>query len=167
MAEKTTKTIRIKWVRSGIGFPYTQKGIVRSLGLRKLNQVVERPDTPQIRGIVAKVPHLLAIVEPPLAPVLATIPEYTVRPPEVAPAVKAEASVETPAGEEAPAAISGEGEHSVEEAELPEEAEDRKQAAAAGAKRAKSSKVAERKSKKGETKAAPGKKGKPAKAGKK
>lgn len=167
MAEKTTKTIRIKWVRSGIGFPYTQKGIVRSLGLRKLNQVVERPDTPQIRGIVAKVPHLLAIVDSPGTPALATIPEYTVRPPEVAPTVKAEASVETPAGEEARAALGGEGEPSVEEAELSEEAEDSKQAAAPGPKKAKSPKAAEKKSKKGETKAAPGKTGKPAKAGKK
>jgi large subunit ribosomal protein L30 len=36
---------------------------VRSLGLRKLNQVVERPDTPSMRGAVAKVPHLLRIIE--------------------------------------------------------------------------------------------------------
>ena len=41
----------------------THKTIVRSLGLRKLNQVVERPDNDSIRGVVAKVPHLLRIVE--------------------------------------------------------------------------------------------------------
>jgi large subunit ribosomal protein L30 len=46
-----------------IAFPKTQKEIVRSLGLRKLNQVVERPDTPSMRGSVAKVPHLLRIIE--------------------------------------------------------------------------------------------------------
>ena len=40
-----------------------QKRVVRGLGLRKLNQVVERPDTPEFRGMVLKVPHLLAIVE--------------------------------------------------------------------------------------------------------
>ena len=39
------------------------KVIVRSLGLTKLNQVVERPDTPAIRGMVAKIPHLVRIVE--------------------------------------------------------------------------------------------------------
>jgi large subunit ribosomal protein L30 len=36
---------------------------VRSLGLTKLNQIVERPDTPSMRGMVEKVPHLLRIVE--------------------------------------------------------------------------------------------------------
>ncbi len=56
-------TIRIQYYRSFIAFPKTQKEIVRSLGLRKLNQVVELPDTPAARGVVAKVPHLLRIVE--------------------------------------------------------------------------------------------------------
>ena len=60
MADKTQRTIQIKWVRSGIGFNYQQKTIVRSLGFRRLNQMVVRPDTPQIRGIVAAVPHLVA-----------------------------------------------------------------------------------------------------------
>lgn len=55
--------IRIQYYRSTIAFPKTQKEIVRSLGLRKLNQVVERPDTPSMRGAVAKVPHLLRIIE--------------------------------------------------------------------------------------------------------
>ena len=81
MAEKTLKTIRIKWVRSGIGFTYHQKTIVRSLGLNKLNHTVVRPDTPQIRGIVAAVPHLLEIVAEPVAPAWASIPEYTVHAP--------------------------------------------------------------------------------------
>ena len=54
--------LRIKLVRSMIGAPEKHKRIVRGLGLRKLNQVVERPDTPSMRGMVAKVPHLLAIV---------------------------------------------------------------------------------------------------------
>ena len=55
--------IKIKLVRSTIGRPDKHKKIVRSLGLRKINQVVERPDTPSFRGMVAKIPHLLAIVE--------------------------------------------------------------------------------------------------------
>jgi large subunit ribosomal protein L30 len=55
--------IRIQYYRSFIAFPKTQKEIVRSLGLTKLNQIVERPDTPAARGVVAKVPHLLRIIE--------------------------------------------------------------------------------------------------------
>ena len=55
--------IKIKLVRSVICTPKKQKIIVRSLGLKKLNQVVERPDTPSFRGMVAKIPHLLAVVE--------------------------------------------------------------------------------------------------------
>ncbi len=59
----TEGKIKIKLVRSPICTPEKQKKIVRSLGLTKLNQVVERPDTPAFRGVVAKVPHLLAVVD--------------------------------------------------------------------------------------------------------
>ena len=55
--------IKIQYYRSTIAFPKTQKEIVRGLGLRKLNQIVERPDTASMRGAVAKVPHLLRIIE--------------------------------------------------------------------------------------------------------
>lgn len=55
--------IRIKYIRSSIGRTQHQKNIVRGLGLKKLNQVVERPDTPEIRGMVLKIPHLVKIVE--------------------------------------------------------------------------------------------------------
>ena len=55
--------IRIKLVRSPICTPEKHKKIVRALGLRKLNQVVEKPDTPGFRGMVAKIPHLLALSE--------------------------------------------------------------------------------------------------------
>ena len=55
--------IKIQYYRSTIAFPKAQKEVVRSLGLRKLNQVVERPDTPSMRGAVAKVPHLIRIIE--------------------------------------------------------------------------------------------------------
>lgn len=54
--------IRIQYYRSFIASPVTHKTIVRSLGLRKLNQIVERPDTEAMRGAVAKVPHLLRII---------------------------------------------------------------------------------------------------------
>ena len=62
-AEATAAMIRIQYYRSTIATPGTQKEIVRSLGLTKLNQIVERPDTPSMRGVVAKVPHLLRIIE--------------------------------------------------------------------------------------------------------
>ena len=55
--------IRIQYYRSFIAFPKTQKEIVRSIGLTKINQIVERPDNASMRGVVAKVPHLLRIVE--------------------------------------------------------------------------------------------------------
>lgn len=55
--------IKIKLVRSTICAPEKQKRVVRGLGLRKLNQIVERPDSPVFRGMVKKVPHLLQVVE--------------------------------------------------------------------------------------------------------
>ena len=61
--EQSQGTIRIEYYRSFIAAPKTHKTIVRSLGLRKLNQVVERPDNEAMRGTVAKVPHLLRIVK--------------------------------------------------------------------------------------------------------
>lgn len=57
------RKIKIKLVRSPICCPEKHKVIVRGLGLKKINQVVERPDTPGFRGMVLKVPHLLAIVD--------------------------------------------------------------------------------------------------------
>ncbi|HBB96214.1 MAG TPA: 50S ribosomal protein L30 [Blastocatellia bacterium] len=61
--EGAAAKIKIQYYRSTIAFPSKQKEIVRSLGLTKLNQVVERPDTASMRGAVAKVPHLLRIIE--------------------------------------------------------------------------------------------------------
>lgn len=61
--EQSPGKLRIQYYRSFIAAPQTHKTIVRSLGLRKLNQIVERPDTDSMRGAVAKVPHLLRIVE--------------------------------------------------------------------------------------------------------
>ncbi len=55
--------IKIKLVRSTICTPQAHKNIVKSLGLHKINRVVERPDTPGFRGMVKKVPHLLEIVK--------------------------------------------------------------------------------------------------------
>ena len=64
MAENSkTGMIKIKLVRSPICTPEKHKVIVRALGLKKLNRIVERPDTPGFRGMVKKIPHLLQIVD--------------------------------------------------------------------------------------------------------
>jgi large subunit ribosomal protein L30 len=60
---KPAGTIRIKQIGSVIGCTDDQRATVRGLGLRKLHQVVEREDTPMIRGMVRKIPHLVAVVE--------------------------------------------------------------------------------------------------------
>jgi large subunit ribosomal protein L30 len=85
---ETKPTLHIQWVRSGIGFPLRQKEVVRSLGLRRLNHVVERPDTPQIRGLVAKIPHLVKVVERAAASGSLALPEYVIVPPERQPVSK-------------------------------------------------------------------------------
>ena len=56
-------TIRIQQYRSGIGFTEKQKRVLVALGLGKLNRIVEKPDQPSIRGMVAKIPHLVRIVD--------------------------------------------------------------------------------------------------------
>jgi large subunit ribosomal protein L30 len=61
-AEPASK-IRIQYYRSTIATPKTHKLMVRSVGLTKLNQIVERPDNGSMRGLVAKLPHLLRIVD--------------------------------------------------------------------------------------------------------
>ena len=67
MAKKTEQEndgqIKIQYYRSSIGYSVKQKTIVKSLGITKLNQTIERPDNPAMRGVVAKVPHLLRIVD--------------------------------------------------------------------------------------------------------
>lgn len=55
--------VRIKQIGSGIGCPEKQRATLRGLGLRRMHQVVERPDTPEIRGMIRKIPHLVTIVE--------------------------------------------------------------------------------------------------------
>ena len=60
---KPTSKIRIKMIGSVIGCRDKQRDTVRGLGLRRMHQIVERLDTPEIRGMVKKVPHLVAIVD--------------------------------------------------------------------------------------------------------
>ena len=58
-----SKSIKIKQIGSLIGCTDGQRACVRGLGLRRMHQVVERQDTPAVRGMVNKVPHLVAVVE--------------------------------------------------------------------------------------------------------
>ncbi len=67
MSEKGTGALRITLVRSTIGRPADQGRTVASLGLRKLNATVERPNNRSIRGMVAKIRHLVRVEELPVA----------------------------------------------------------------------------------------------------
>lgn len=60
---KAVGTIRIRQVGSVIGCTDEQRATVRGLGLRRMHQVVERQDTPMVRGMIRKIPHLVAVVE--------------------------------------------------------------------------------------------------------
>lgn len=57
------KTIRIEQYRSPIGCPAPQREVLRGLGLRRIRHVVERVDTPSVRGMVKKISHLARILE--------------------------------------------------------------------------------------------------------
>jgi len=60
--ESGSGKIQLRWVRSAICAPTKQKLVIKGLGFTRLNQVIERPDTPAIRGMVKKVPHMVEIV---------------------------------------------------------------------------------------------------------
>jgi large subunit ribosomal protein L30 len=63
MAKKKTNTFRIQWVVSFIGCTDDMRATIRGLGFRRLNQVVEREDTPSVRGMVFKTRHLVRVVQ--------------------------------------------------------------------------------------------------------
>ncbi len=170
VTEKAQRTIRIKWVRSGIAFPYRMKQMIRSLGLKRLNQVVERPDTAQVRGLVARIPHLVAVVQEVPRSIWAGVPEYTIGPPEAKlepkrrPAPAAEKPLEAAAAGQAlapakaPAAAPAR-KHKAEERAAVKPSGTKKAAQAAGA--AKAAKTVEAKKKeKREKRAKPSGKGK-------
>ena len=56
-------TIKIKQTKSRIGAPVDQKRTLTALGLRKISQVVEKEDTPVIRGMIRKVHHLVTVID--------------------------------------------------------------------------------------------------------
>ncbi len=56
-------TLRIQYYRSAIGTPGKHRLVVKSLGFKRLNQIVTREDSPAVRGMVAQVPHLVKILD--------------------------------------------------------------------------------------------------------
>jgi large subunit ribosomal protein L30 len=65
MSEKSAqeKVVRITLVRSPIGYPQRQKDTVRSLGIHRMHETVEQVDSPALRGMIAKVAHLVKVEE--------------------------------------------------------------------------------------------------------
>ena len=55
--------LRVKWVKSSIGYPKDQKATIQALGFRKLQQTVEHNDQPAVRGMIRKVSHLVQVEE--------------------------------------------------------------------------------------------------------
>ena len=62
-AVKSSGNVKIKWVVSFIGCTDDMRQTIRGLGLRRLHQVVERRNTPEVRGMIHKVRHLVEVVE--------------------------------------------------------------------------------------------------------
>ena len=56
-------TIKIKQIKSKIGYPVDQKATLKALGLHKISQVVEKEDTPVIRGMIRKVRHMVEVID--------------------------------------------------------------------------------------------------------
>jgi large subunit ribosomal protein L30 len=62
-ADKKSGMLKIKWVVSFIACPKDMRQTIRGLGFRRMNQTVERPDNPAIRGMILKVRHLVVVEE--------------------------------------------------------------------------------------------------------
>jgi large subunit ribosomal protein L30 len=59
--KKKPGMLKIRWVRSFIGCPRDMRQTIRGLGFRRMQQVIERPDSPEMRGMIAKIHHLVEI----------------------------------------------------------------------------------------------------------
>jgi large subunit ribosomal protein L30 len=57
------KKIKVRQIRSGIGCPIEMRETLKALGLGKMHRVTERVDTKEVRGMIAKIPHLVEVVE--------------------------------------------------------------------------------------------------------
>ncbi len=62
-AKKPKATLTLQYFKSGIGAPEKHKLVLKSLGFKRLNQVVTRIDTPAVRGMVAQIPHLVKVID--------------------------------------------------------------------------------------------------------
>jgi large subunit ribosomal protein L30 len=63
-AKKTAaKMLRVRQIRSGIGCPVEMRETLKALGLGKMHRVTERVDTPEVRGMIKKITHLVEVVE--------------------------------------------------------------------------------------------------------
>jgi len=60
---KAGERVKIRWVKSQIGYDRRQRATLRGLGLRRLNQTVDLEDTPAVRGMIFKVRHLVVVEE--------------------------------------------------------------------------------------------------------
>jgi large subunit ribosomal protein L30 len=61
VTKKTTGTLRVTLVRSEIGYDQSQRATLRGLGLRRIRQTTELPDTPAVRGMIVRVNHLVRV----------------------------------------------------------------------------------------------------------
>jgi large subunit ribosomal protein L30 len=63
-SRKANKTlIKVRQIRSGIGCPVEMRETLKALGLGKMHRVSERVDTKEVRGMIAKIPHLVEVVD--------------------------------------------------------------------------------------------------------
>jgi len=60
-AENATGRVRVKLVRSAIGYDRGQRATLKGLGLRRIHQIVVLPDTPAVQGMISKVRHLVRV----------------------------------------------------------------------------------------------------------
>lgn len=60
---KTADTVKVQYYKSMIGAPEKLKRVVKGLGMRRLNSVREFKDTPSLRGMLAKIPHMVRVVD--------------------------------------------------------------------------------------------------------
>jgi large subunit ribosomal protein L30 len=60
--ERERQTLRLKLVKSGIATPKDQKATIRALGFRRIGDVVERADSPEVRGRIRKIAHLVEVL---------------------------------------------------------------------------------------------------------
>ena len=63
MSRSGNKTLRVRQVKSGIGFTERQRQTLRGLGLKRMLQVVELEDTPAVRGMITSIAHLVRVEE--------------------------------------------------------------------------------------------------------